>query len=161
MSRKILNSYAYCAVCYPLGLMPKAPGTFGSLPGLLLGYGIFQASSKSAMPFLSAGLMLLIFMLFSWWIIYKTETFWGTHDDKSIVIDEVAGQAIPLAFFEPSLMLYILSFALFRLLDISKPLIIGWVDKNLSSSLGTLLDDVLAGLGVLLILILGIYADVI
>ena len=65
MSRK-MSLAAYIATCYPLGLMPKAPGTFGSLPGLALGLGIYSLShNQNVMPsWLMATVTLLAFHLY-------------------------------------------------------------------------------------------------
>ena len=153
---KAMDWVTRLATCYPLGQMPKAPGTWGSLPGLVLGPLIYSASQTQAVvdPWLFAPLCLLCFSLLSWKIIDHTEKLWGTHDDKSIVIDEVAGQAIPLAFFPWDPLMLGIAFALFRLFDISKPLAIGWADRKVHGSLGTLLDDLLAGLVVLVFFVL-------
>lgn len=148
---KPTNIFTLMATCFPLGQMPKAPGTWGSLPGLLVGVGIFNLSQINGQlhPYVFATLLLLILAGFSWWVIHKTEALWQSHDDKSIVIDEVAGQAIPLAFFSPSWQLVLAAFVLFRFFDISKPLFIGWADKKVHGSFGTLLDDLFAGMVVL------------
>ncbi|SMF66212.1 phosphatidylglycerophosphatase A family protein [Pseudobacteriovorax antillogorgiicola] len=157
MSKKPMNTFTFLATCYPLGQMPKAPGTWGSLPGLALGSGIYYLARHSIgnIPFwFVVTSLLFVFSIFSYWVIKKTETLWDAHDDKSIVIDEVAGQAIPIAFFAPSWELWLVGFALFRLFDITKPLFIGWVDRGVYGPFGTLLDDLLAGIVVLGILIL-------
>lgn len=67
-------------------------------------------------------------------------------DPGQIVIDETAGQAITLIAAGTNLYLYALGFALFRLLDISKPLVIGWADRKVSGGLGIMLDDIFAGI---------------
>ena len=139
------------AVAYPLGLAPWAPGTFGSLPGLVLGALIYYTgqgwiSSLGLIPELWAVFCLGLLIWLAWAAIHRTENLWQTHDDGRIVIDEVAGQAIPIAFlgFDPTTL--ILSFILFRLLDILKPGLIGWCDRQLPGAWGTLLDDLVAGL---------------
>jgi len=82
---------------------------------------------------------------------------WIREDPPAIVIDEVAGQCIaflPLSWWldqgmispGPALVLSVVSFGLFRLLDITKPPPISWAD-GLKGALGIMLDDVLAGLG--------------
>ena len=150
---KPMNAFAFVATCYPLGLAPKAPGTWGSLPGIGLGLVVYWLSSLpgEALSNGMAAALLIIGSLLSWWVIHKTETLWGTHDDKSIVLDEVIGQAIPLAFFEPNPTIIVVGFVLFRLFDIAKPGPIGWADKHLKGSWGTLFDDILAGIAVLIL----------
>lgn len=73
----------------------------------------------------------------------------GIHDDKHIVIDEVAGVFLACAIaasVENSIVNFILAFVLFRLFDITKPSIIGKIDKKVKGGLGVMLDDMLAGL---------------
>lgn len=67
-------------------------------------------------------------------------------DPGQIVIDETAGQSITLIMAGTNLYLYAIGFVLFRLLDITKPSIIGWADKKISGGLGIMLDDIFAGL---------------
>lgn len=136
---------------FPLGLAPKAPGTFGSLAGIPLGLAIFAWGQN----WIIQTLALILFGIFSWYVIHKTETFWNTHDDGRIVIDEVLGQAIPLSYFTGDWKMVLLAFGLFRFFDIVKPGPVGWADQKLPGAWGTLLDDVIAGvfaLGVLVIL---------
>ena len=143
-----------------IGLAPKAPGTFGSLPGLAVGAGLHQAALRGAAaleaPAWAAPLAilggLLALLLLAWWSIARTERLWNTHDDQRIVIDEVVGQAIAVGFFTPSWLTLVAGFALFRLFDITKPLAIGWIDREAPGALGTLFDDVLAGLVAALLL---------
>ena len=87
----------------------------------------------------------------------------NSHDHQSIVIDEVVGQIVVLCLTYPLVRKYyfdntlflnqlimmghiILSFTLFRFLDITKPLFIGWIDRNVKGSLGVMLDDLACGL---------------
>jgi phosphatidylglycerophosphatase A len=93
-----------------------------------------------------------VLTLLALWAIHVTERAWGTHDDQRIVIDEVVGQAIAVAFVAPTELSLVAGFGLFRLLDITKPLIIGWVDERGPGAVGTLFDDVLAGIGTAVVL---------
>lgn len=147
----IHNFWTRIAVAYPFGLAPWAPGTFGSLPGLALGYGLYRlshglGSDHPWAPYAVAGVCIAALVGFAWLVIDRTEKLWSTHDDGRIVIDEVVGQAIPLAFLGVDLLTLGLSFVIFRFLDIAKPGLIGWCDENLPGAWGTLLDDVLAGI---------------
>lgn len=69
----------------------------------------------------------------------------GIHDDKHIVIDEVAGVFLALAICGETLFTFLLSFAMFRIFDIKKPSIIGKIDKKVKGGLGVMLDDMVAG----------------
>ena len=152
LKKSILQRFAeLSAVGYGLGLAKKAPGTWGSLGGLLLGWFIFQtgvlisADAQGINFFITVSVLLLALSIFGFWSIKRTEAAWGTHDEGKIVIDEFAGQAIAVAFFVPTLSTYILGFILFRILDIWKPSIIGQADEKLPGAWGTLVDDLIAG----------------
>ncbi|MFK7872772.1 MAG: phosphatidylglycerophosphatase A [Oligoflexales bacterium] len=133
--------YEWASVVGGFGLMPIAPGTWGSLPGVLLGAALSKYSTSTALTVSC----LVVLGLLSAWVIAKTEAIWNRHDDKAIVIDEVVGQAICLSFVNPTITNLIIGFFLFRLFDILKPEPVGFFDRW-EHSLGTLLDDVFAGI---------------
>ncbi len=142
------------AVVYPLGMLPKAPGTWGSLAGVPVAYGIVLAARSFENGFFELGVvaMLLILTVLTWWSIDQTEKQWHTHDDGRIVIDEVLGQAIASVFFPFDSIHIIAAFVLFRIFDIFKPGPIGWADRKLPGAFGTLFDDVIAGIFAALVL---------
>lgn len=130
------------------GLAPKAPGTFGSLLALAL----FPLLAMLGLP--AYLLLVLVATVAGVKICTHAANALGVHDDGRIVWDEFAGQWIALiplllvpawqADVQGILWLFA-GFALFRLLDISKPWPISYLDKNLHGGLGIMLDDVLAG----------------
>lgn len=124
-----------------LGLSPKAPGTVGTFGGALVGLVILQYFSIQTL-FLATILITIIAV----GQINKYEAKTNSHDDKSIVIDEVAG--IWLAFVLSSNTIYqvILSIVFFRIFDIWKPSLIGRIDKNVDGGWGVMGDDLLAGI---------------
>jgi len=148
-----------------IGYIPYAPGTWGSIPGLALGaYLHFTAPalcSYLGLEDVFVPVMLTAFLAISVWIaliaIHKTEVLWSTHDDKRIVIDEVVGQAIAVAYFTPEPLFLMFSFIVFRILDIRKPSVIGWADQNLPGAWGTLIDDVIAGVATAAVTGFGLY----
>ena len=142
------------AVAFPLGMLPKAPGTWGSLAGIPLAFGIV-AAAEAFEPYRRLVILslLILFGLFSYWVIARTEKEWQTHDDGRIVIDEVLGQAMVTSFFPFDPFHLIAGFLLFRLFDIWKPWLVGMADRNLPGAMGTLLDDVVAGIFALFILL--------
>ncbi len=84
------------------------------------------------------------------------------HDSSHIVIDELVGMWLAMAISGLSLVGMILSFIFFRIYDITKPSLIGKIDKEVKGGLGVVADDalagVLAGLSVLLVIhILGFF----
>ena len=150
------------STCCGLGLLPKAPGTWGSLFPLVvvLGCGHFDLVT----PWLTLILLCLLasstaatITLHDWY-----QQRFGDKDPAQVVSDEVAGQSIALlgmAWLEPAhpiiwISLAFTAFVLFRVLDIWKPTFIGR-SQQLKGGVGVLMDDVYAGLvaGVLVLAI--------
>ncbi|UOS57185.1 phosphatidylglycerophosphatase A family protein [Helicobacter pylori] len=138
------------------GYSKKAPGTIGSLVALLLGLPVLIFSANTL--FLAAILIGLIAIA----QIDKEEEESEIHDSSYIVIDELVGMWLAMAISGLSLVGVILSFIFFRIYDITKPSLIGKIDKEVKGGLGVVADDalagVLAGLSVLLVInILGFF----
>ena len=144
------------ATGFGAGLSPIAPGTFGSIVGL-------AAYLLVVLLHLPIGIHYGLLMVLSIWISYigiwtstRTAQIYGVHDPGQVVVDEIAGQFITLAFLPIGAPVYliILGFILFRAFDIIKPYPIRDLEF-LYSGLGIMADDILAGLyaGVLLFLI--------
>ncbi|MFT2641761.1 phosphatidylglycerophosphatase A [Helicobacter pylori] len=138
------------------GYSKKAPGTIGSLVALLLGLPILIFSANTL--FLAAVLIGLIAIA----QIDKEEEESKIHDSSYIVIDELVGMWLAMAISGLSLAGVVLSFIFFRIYDITKPSLIGKIDKEIKGGLGVVADDalagVLAGLSVLLAInILGFF----
>ena len=76
--------------------------------------------------------------------VYITES--GVLDPGPVVIDEVVGQWLTLAFVPTELKFYVIGFILFRLIDIFKPWPVCWADRTVIGGFGVMLDDVLAAL---------------
>jgi len=129
------------------GLSPKAPGTMGSLAALPFGYLLMQLGGQE----LLLGGIVVIFAVGLWAThIYISRT--AKSDPGEVVIDEVAGQWIPLLIAGSNPLLYILAFALFRLFDIWKPWPICWLDGHVKGAFGVMIDDIVAGLFALVVL---------
>ena len=133
------------------GLATKAPGTAGSLAALIVGVALLQV-----VPMQTLFMLTLAVTVIGIFEINKYEKATNTHDDKSIVIDEVAGMWIALMFavataktmsYDYAYELAIIgSFAGFRLFDIWKPSTIGVIDRKVKGGLGVMGDDILAGI---------------
>lgn len=123
-----------------IGLIPFAPGTFGSLPGILLFYFM---SSMSLLPAFS---LLAAFILFSIWIAGKGEKLLGAKDPGCIVIDEIAGMGVTFFAIPFNIYLAVLGFLVFRFFDILKPFPISYLEKRFTGGLGVVIDDVAAGI---------------
>ncbi|GAA7089347.1 phosphatidylglycerophosphatase A family protein [Helicobacter pylori] len=138
------------------GYSKKAPGTIGSLVALLLGLPVLIFSANTL--FLGAIFIGLIAIA----QIDKEEEETKRHDSSYIVIDELVGMWLAMAISGLSLAGVILSFIFFRIYDITKPSLIGRIDKEVKGGLGVVADDalagVLAGLSALLVIhILGFF----
>lgn len=151
------------------GMSPKAPGTVGSAVSLLLGIAILTYFDTTTL-FLGA----LLATVAGYKLVNDYEAAGGIHDNKHIVIDELAGMwismsiaiapltQIPMQAYSDysthwTLWLAIaLSFAFFRYFDIAKPSIIGRIDRDTKGGIGVMGDDVVAGVaaGVLTALVM-------
>ncbi len=76
----------------------------------------------------------------------KEEEETKRHDSSYIVIDELVGMWLAMAISGLSLAGVILSFIFFRIYDITKPSLIGKIDKEIKGGLGVVADDALAGI---------------
>jgi phosphatidylglycerophosphatase A len=122
-----------------LGYIKRAPGTFGSLAGLLLW--VFFMPDSIAIQIFSLLAIFIVSIFFS----SLAENIYKTKDDQRIVIDEVAGMWFSLALLPKTFLFFLLGFLLFRLFDVKKP----WVIKSVQEfkgGFGVTIDDVLAGL---------------
>ncbi|MFP6189892.1 phosphatidylglycerophosphatase A [Helicobacter pylori] len=138
------------------GYSKKAPGTIGSLIALLLGLPVLIFSANTL--FLGA----IFIGLIATAQIDKEEEESKIHDSSHIVIDELVGMWLAMAISGLSLAGVVLSFIFFRIYDITKPSLIGKIDKEVKGGLGVVADDalagVLAGLSVLLVIsVLGFF----
>jgi len=127
------------------GMLKPAPGTWGSLVGLITGAGMI-ALGVDAVELVAWAVALTIL---SSKLIYDIEMACGIHDAPEIVVDEVAGQwlaLLPVIPLAPNWGLYILAFLLFRAFDIIKPWPIGWLDQKVGGGIGVMIDDIVAGL---------------
>ncbi|HBK13207.1 MAG TPA: phosphatidylglycerophosphatase A [Gammaproteobacteria bacterium] len=124
------------------GLLRPAPGTWGSLAALAVWW-----LGLSDLPALVQLVLALTYGLVSWWVCARFLQRSQLHDEPQIVADEVAGLWLALAMVPAVWWLAGLVFAVFRVLDIVKPSIIGWCDRSLKGGLGVMADDLVAGLG--------------
>jgi phosphatidylglycerophosphatase A len=140
------------------GLLPKAPGTWGSLFSLLPAW--------IALHFFGWPALLALFIIFTLAGFWSANWFESTHgkDPTLFVMDEWAGQMLPLLIVSiyveiNTLLIFCAAFLLFRLFDIAKPLGINNLQR-LHGATGIMTDDILAGLyalGTLFLLIFSYY----
>lgn len=123
-----------------IGLLKPAPGTWGSIAGAIVAFAILHFLGGQTL-FLAS----ILLFLASINIINDYEKKIGIHDSSHIVIDEVAGVWLAISISGSTYVSIILSVVFFRLLDITKPSIIGRIDKNVKGGLGVMGDDMAAG----------------
>jgi phosphatidylglycerophosphatase A len=133
------------------GFAPKAPGTAGSIVGVLIYLLIESLHIGAYYPH-----AIIFFFIVGIWASSRVEHLWG-HDSQRIVIDEVVGQMITFAIaagrHQLSAINVVLGFGLFRAFDIVKPFPIRHLER-LKGGLGVIADDVGAGLYALAVLTL-------
>ena len=125
------------------GLSPKASGTVGSFVSLIFALVLLKFISITTLFLLS---ILISVMSIKYIDQYELEQ--NQHDSKEIVIDELVGMWITLSIANctsTSYMIAFVSFVSFRLFDIYKPSIIGFVDQKVQGGWGVMGDDMLAG----------------
>lgn len=163
------------------GKIKTGPGTLASFVTVGVWFiATMSFANNGVSPLAEVSIWSSIIILFSIYAVIYTPIYtrnFNTYDHQSIVIDEVIGQLIALclsyavvrdyyqeeSWVLPKIVMFahmFLSFLLFRTLDISKPSIIGWVDRNLKNSFGVVLDDIIAGLvSAIFIIILFIFYE--
>lgn len=147
----IINPIHFLAVGLGSGLIRPAPGTWGSLVGLLIGVAVLSFAVTKTFLILTA----LSFLL-GCYLCQKTADDMGVHDHGAIVWDEFVGiWIVLLAVPEINWFWATAAFVAFRFFDILKPYPIRYFDEKWENGFGIMIDDVLAAIyAVMVILIL-------
>lgn len=134
------NPIYFTAFGFGSGLMPFAPGTWGTLAAIP----IYLLLARNAWNiYLTCVIVAFIFGVF---ISDKVARELGVDDHPGIVWDEIVGYLLTM-FLAPNGIFWIITgFILFRLFDIWKPQPIKWVDKHVHGGWGIMLDDLLAAI---------------
>ena len=150
---------------FALGYSKYAPGSVASFVTCLIFICFYNFQIN--VLFLILGVILLF--LFSVYSIDTLKNSFSETDAKEIVIDEFIGQSIPVLTIynfldNKDIGVFILytsvAFILFRLFDIWKPYPINKIDKNMKNGFGVILDDIVAGLySVIILLMFVIFVD--
>ena len=156
----IKNFNSLFVTMFNLGKIRFIPGTFGSLATIIILYIFFHVLNISSNIIL---LILIIIFVYSFSAVADHIKDNDNKDPSEIIIDEFIGQAIPIYLYEVShgtekspyeaIIIYVVCFVLFRFFDIMKPFPVSFFDKNFKNSFGVIMDDVCAGLYVILSLI--------
>ena len=146
---------------FGIGKIKKIPGSLASLVTTLFLFFLFHILNISPNIVLISVIIIFFISLYAVNIFIKDLE---NKDPKEVVIDEFIGQSIPICLYEIAhegaketsqvLTSYFIMFVLFRIFDITKPFPVSYYEKNFKNSLGVIMDDVCAGLYVVLILVL-------
>ena len=145
---------------FGLGKVNFMPGTLGSLAATIFLFYLFHSLNISSNIILIGW---IITFIYSFYAISTHTKNSKNKDPKEIIIDEFLGQFIPIYLYEIShgttkesseaIVYYLLFFILFRYFDIMKPFPVSFFDKNFKNSFGVIMDDICAGLYVVLTLV--------
>lgn len=122
-----------------IGFIPFAPGTFGSIPGVVL-----ALAMRATGPWWAEGVLVVVLFAAGVWAATAAETHFGRIDPGPVVIDEVVGMLITTLFLPLSWTGWLVGFLVFRACDIVKPFPAGRAER-LPGGFGVMCDDVLAG----------------
>lgn len=131
---------ALVATFFGIGLLPVAPGTWGSLAAIPFAWLLMTWSGPLGVVAASAAMLLL-----GLWATPHVEAALNKQDPGPIVADEVVGQWLSLAAVPPDPVVYAIGFLLFRAADIAKPWPANWADRQ-KGAFGVMMDDVIVGI---------------
>tara|TARA_B000000609_G_C24028623_1_gene269359 strand:- start:4 stop:507 length:504 start_codon:yes stop_codon:yes gene_type:complete len=147
--------------CLGIGSLRFAPGTIASLVTTIFLYSLFHVVNLSSNIIL---IILLLVFIYSFYAVSEYIKYNENKDPKEIVVDEFIGQSIPIYLYEiahgtakspqESILFYFYIFMLFRFFDIKKPFPVSFFDKKFKNNFGVIMDDVVAGLYVVVTLII-------
>ena len=123
-----------------LGNMPFAPGSFGTLAGLPICWLLSRIDAWISF------FLIALTVPFAVWIAGEAERILEKKDPGAIVIDEIVGMALTLAGLPFNATTAGLGFVLFRVLDITKPFPIRFLERRFKGGTGIVLDDMVAGI---------------
>jgi len=138
---------ALLATWFGVGLIPIAPGTWGSLAALPFAWAVSRVWGAT-------GLAIAVAIIFfaGWWAAATVSKAGAIKDPGAVVIDEVAGQWLVLLAAPRDQLAWLLAFLLFRIFDVWKPWPVCWADRDITGGLGVMLDDLLAAVYAALVL---------
>ena len=151
----------YFVTLFGIGKLKKIPGSYASLATTIFLFILFHILNFSPNIVLIGVIIVFLISLYAVNIFIKDM---DNKDPKEVVIDEFIGQSIPICLYEIAhegtkvtnevLTFYFIMFLLFRIFDIVKPYPVSYYDKNFKNSFGVIMDDVVAGLYVVAVLVL-------
>lgn len=146
-SLSIRHPATLVATWFGVGLLPVAPGTWGSLAALPLGW-LIRVFGGTASLLVAAGLVFLV----GWWATAHYRLYADVKDPSEVVVDEVSGQWLSLLVADPTIWWHwLLGFLLFRFFDIIKPWPANLINRR-DTTLSVMADDTVAAIYALIIL---------
>ena len=158
----MIRAFNYLFVtCFGIGSFRFAPGTITSFITIIFLFSLFHIIKLPSYIILVS---LLLIFIYSFYAVSEYIKYNDNKDPKEVVIDEFIGQSIPIYLYEIShgtikdpqetILIYLYIFILFRYFDIKKPFPVNYLDIKFKNCFGVILDDVVAGLYVVLTLII-------
>jgi phosphatidylglycerophosphatase A len=158
----MIKTFNYLFVtCFGIGSFSFAPGTITSFCTAIFLFSLFHIINLSNNVIL---IILLLIFVYSFFAVSEYIKHNKNKDPKEVVVDEFIGQSIPIYLYEiahgtiknsqESALFYLYIFILFRYFDIKKPFPVSYFDRKFKNCFGVILDDVVAGLYVVLTLII-------
>lgn len=138
--RHLATPSAALALSFGLGLAPWMPGTFGAA-GAFLVYPLLMH-----LPWVAQAMVTLAMFALGCFACGHAATLLGGEDPSAIVWDETVGMLIVLVLTPATPVSWIAGFLAFRVLDITKPWLIGVAERKLRGGVAIMADDALAGL---------------
>jgi len=133
---------------FGIGLLPIAPGSWASLAALPFAWGI-----RSLFGFAGLAVASAVAFFVGWWASSIVAKASAVEDPGAVVIDEITGQWLVLLAAPLDPLAYALAFLLFRVFDTWKPWPARWADRRVTGGLGIVLDDLLAAVYAVLVLL--------
>ena len=158
----MIKTFNYLFVTFfGIGSIRFAPGTITSFITTIFLFSLFHVINLSNKTIF---IFLFLIFIYSFYAVSEYIKYNEDKDPKEVVIDEFIGQSIPIYLYEiahgtiknpqEASLFYLYIFILFRYFDIKKPFPLSYFDKKFKNSFGVILDDVVAGLYVVLTLII-------
>jgi phosphatidylglycerophosphatase A len=138
------------ATGFGIGLLPMMPGTWASMAALPCAWAVRSFGGSTALAVAA-----VIAFALGWWASGWVARASGHHDPGFIVIDEIAAQWLVLLAAPLDWRGYAAAFLLFRIFDITKPWPARLIERRVAGGLGIMLDDVVAALYALALLLIG------
>ncbi len=138
---RLIDIQALLATLGGIGFLPKAPGSWASLLGVILGWFI---TDLGGLPVLLC--FIIVTFIIGMWASSGYSCKIDNPDPGSCVIDELVGQWVVLLVIPLDFFYYVVAFITFRVFDIVKIWPASWADRNIKGGFGIMLDDIISGI---------------